>query len=826
MNFKDDVLPHLFAIIVFLMVSTIFYSPLVFSGKSLDQHDISQGIAASQEIIEHRNQTGEEALWTNSIFGGMPAYLINTRWSGDLMLHVQHLISLWLPSAAGVMLVCCLTFYILLLVFKVRPWLSIIGALGFSLGSFNIISVEAGHMWKMWAIAYMPLVLAGVHLAFNKRLLMGFALVALGLALELRSNHLQMTYYLLILLLIYGAVQLFYALKYGQLSGLLKPLGYLVVAALLAVLCNSGKIWSVYEYGKYSTRGAPELTQEAATSKGLDREYAFRWSNGIMEPLTLMIPEFFGGPSINTLPSDSNLGEALRANGQAPVQVRQYLQQVATYWGDQPFVAGPAYAGAIVMFLFIMGLSLVDRRNRLWLVIAILLSILLSWGNNFEIFNNLMFDYFPGYNKFRSVSFTIVIALVCIPLVGFLGLEKLMANASDPKVRTQLVRAGIITGSILVLAVIYSNIGSFRGANDEQLFSQVPPWYAQALKADRASILRNDAIRSLIFAGLVWLILFYHVKNKVARNLVYAILGVMVLADLWGVNKRYLQNEDFISRNTLKPAATAADQQILQDPDLNYRVLSFLSSPWNDAVATSYHRSVGGYHGAKMRRYADVIEGCLDTEFRSLLQELRSNGQVGSHPVLNMLNTKYLIAGNEAGSAIRNPYAQGSAWFVPEVQLVNSADEEFAALCNLPIASKALVDQSKFPIDHVANTNTFSTSGSVVLEDYKPNYLKYRTQNQELGFAVFSEIYYPKGWQATIDGASTEIIRANYLLRALVVPAGSHVIEFKFVPKAYIVGNRIMMVSSTVLMIIVLLIFYREIKKSIQTRNLGTASSG
>ena len=809
MNFKEDVLPHLIATIVFVVVTVFFYNPLVFSGKSLNQHDITQGLAASQEIINHRLQTGEEALWTNSIFGGMPAYLINMNWSGDLMLHLQHFFSLWLPSAAAVMLICCLTFYVLLLTFGVRPWLAIAGALAFSLGSFNIISVEAGHMWKMWAIAYMPLVLAGVHLAFRKRYLLGLAVMALGLALELRSNHLQITYYLLLLLLVYGGVHLAYAIKDRELPGLIKPLGYLVAGALLALLCNTGKIWSVYEYGQYSTRGPSELTSnDQQGGAGLDQDYAFRWSNGIMEPITLLIPEFFGGPSMSSLPDDSNLGKALRANGQPPVQARQYLQQVATYWGDQPFVAGPSYAGAVVIFLFVLGLLTIDPRHRLWLVIAIVLSMVLSWGSNFEAFNSLMFDYFPGYNKFRSVSMTLVIALVCIPLAGFMGLERLL-QGSDPNTKRQLMRALYITGGILLVALLYSFIGSFRGGNDTQLFAQVPPWYAEALKADRASLLRSDTIRSLVLVVLCWVALFYHQRGKLSLNLLYAVIILLVTIDLWGVDKRYLTDEDFVTSRQSNIAVTAADQQILQDPNINYRVLSILKSPWNDAETTSYHKSVGGYHGAKMQRYAEVIEGCLDAEFRELLQQLQSGTSPSAHPVLNMLNTRYLIAGSEAESAVRIPYAQGNAWFVPQIQLVNSADEEFNALCDLNIGSQALVDQSKF---NIGNT-TYSASGSLELEEYQPNYLRYRSQNQGDGFAVFSEIYYPKGWKATIDGSPVDILRANYILRALEIPSGSHVIEFRFAPAAYFMGNTIMMISSALVILLVLAVFFMELKK-------------
>ena len=432
MNFKHTILPHLVAVTIFFLVTVVFYSPIVVGGKTINQHDLAQGLGASQEIIDFRSNTGEEALWTNSMFGGMPAYLINTQWSGDLMLYVHRMLTLWLPSPAGVTLVSCITFYLLLLVFKVRSWLAVIGGLAFSLGSFNIVSIEAGHMWKMWAIAYMPLVLAGAHLIFRRNYLPGMALSALALALELRSNHLQITYYLMLMLLIYGTVQLIYAIRANQTKPLFKSVTYLILAVILALGCNFGKIWSVYEYGQYSTRGPSDLVNSEGPANGLDKEYAFRWSNGIAEPLTLLIPEFFGGPSVSSLSVDSNLGESLRGHGMAPVQIRQQLQQVYTYWGSQPSTAGPSYAGAIVIFLFILGYSFTEKKHLIWITIAIVLSTILSWGHNFEGFNNLIFDYFPGYNKFRSVSMTLVIALLCIPLAAFLGLENLLNRLREP----------------------------------------------------------------------------------------------------------------------------------------------------------------------------------------------------------------------------------------------------------------------------------------------------------------------------------------------------------------------------------------------------------
>lgn len=800
--------------LVFVVVTIIFYSPLVFEGKIIDQHDIVRGIGAGQEIIEFRESTGQEALWTNSMFGGMPAYLINVQWSGDLMLQVHRILTLWLPGPAGATLVACISFYILLLVFRVRPWLAMIGGLAYGLGTFNIISIEAGHMWKVLAISYMPLVLAGVHLTVRRNYLLGMATTALALALELRSNHLQITYYLLLLLLIYGAVQLVFAIRDGQTTSLFKSVGYLVVAAVLAMCCNLGKIWSVYEYGQYSTRGPSDLTSTEAAGSGLDRDYVFRWSNGIFEPVTLLIPGFFGGPSVSALPAESNLGEALRNHGMAPVQVRQQVQQVYTYWGKQPSTAGPSYAGAVIMFLFLMSFTFLEKKDLVWISIAIAVSIILSWGNNFESFNNLMFEYFPGYNKFRSVSMTLVIALLCIPLAAMMALEKLLQEIEKPDTLKKLLKAAALTGALLLVAVLYSMLADFNAPIDERLSGQVPVWFLEALRDDRAGLLRSDTFRSLILIGLALATIYYHVKKKINTMVLIGILTVLVLFDLWGVNKRYLQPDDFIRESQqAEVIASAADQAILNDTEPGYRVLSFMENPWAEGRTFYFHNSVGGYHGAKMRRYQELIEGCLDDQFRGILQALQ-NGQPdwSQFGVVNMLNTRYFLAGSEQNSVIRNPQALGPAWLVSSVADVNNADEELTQVCQVDTRSTAVIDASRFNLEN----SSFDSSGEITLEEYQPNHLKYQFNNPGNALAVFSEIYYPKGWKATIDGEPANILRVNFVLRGLEVPSGQHTIEFRFEPSAYFTGNKIMMASSILLLLLFAGIVVLELKSQNQ----------
>ncbi len=809
MNLKKDILPHVIAVAVFLLLTVILFSPVIFQGKGLAQHDILQGAGAGQEIVEYRQQTGKEALWTNSMFSGMPAYLINLRWSGDLMRYVTKVYSLGLPSPADITFVGMLSFYILLLVFGVRPYLAIAGAVAFALGTFNIISIEAGHIWKVRAIAYMPLVLAGVHLVFRKKYLPGFILTALAVAFEIRANHLQITYYLFLLLLIYGAVMLIFEYRENGFNSLIKISGVLIAAALVAICCNLGRMWTVYEYGQYSIRGASELTSATnGDSDGLDKAYAFRWSNGILEPVTLIIPNFFGGASQQTLDNDSNLGEVLARNGLAPVQVRDQLQRVNTYWGDQPGVAGPVYAGAVIALFFVLGLLIVLKKHVYWLVIATVFSIVLSWGSNFEAFNYFMFDYFPGYDKFRSVTMALVIALMCIPLLATLAIERLWDLGWNENTRKKLFTAGGIVLGFLLLSAVFSGIHGFRGGVDEMLSQQAPAWYMEALRADRQDLLRNDAIRSLVFALLAGCVALFYVRQKLSGTLAALLLVLLITMDHLLVNKRYITTDDFVSNPTQAfSLPNQADQFILSDAQPNIRVLN-LQNPWSEARTSYHHSSLGGYHGAKMRRYQDMIERCLTPEIENLIGQLRANSiDFAGFPSLNMLNTKYLLAGDRRESVITNNQNWGNAWFVSAINGVSSPDEEIAATCALTNSRTAVINTMRWPL-----TASSLSTGSIQLVESTTNYLKYQSSNSGSGLAVFSEVYYPKGWKALIDGQPANIIQANYILRALEIPSGDHTIEFKFQPAAYTVGNKVMIFASILLIAAGLFTVYLQFK--------------
>lgn len=762
--------------------------------KGLNQNDILQGAGANQEIVEYRDKTGEEALWTNGMFSGMPAYLINVHWSGELTYYIQKAVSLWLPSPASHTFVAMLSFYILLLVFRVNPYLAIGGGLVYGLNTFFLISVEAGHIWKVAAISWMPAVLGGIILAFRKNYLSAFVLTSVAMAMELRSNHLQITYYLLLVVLVFGLFQLINAIRNKTLADFGKAIGVLVVAVLLAVSTNIGKIWTAYEYGQFSIRGPAELTSNTESSGGLDRDYAFAWSNGIWEPFTFLIPNFYGGASQEEVSMDSELANGLRARGAGSGQIKSYLKNIPTYWGDQPFTSGPYYMGAIVVFLFILGIIVGKSSYKWWLITASALGIVLSWGSNFEAFNYFMFDYFPGYNKFRSVSMTVAIPFLCIPLLGFLGIKELMEE-KEFAARKKLISSIAIAAGLCVFMVLISFMIGFRGAVDAQLGGQ--EWLVELIREHRASMFRTDAFRSLFFIIAAGAILYFWKMGKIQQKVAIPIFLLVLLVDLIPVDKRYLNDKNF--QRDVKGSffqKTEADKKILQD-DSHYRVLN-LSNPFNEAKTSYYHSSLGGYHGAKMRRYQDLITYHLQSEMNQMVEKLRSgNTDLSEFGVINMLNTKYIKFGNQAGQVIQNNNHLGNAWFVNEVVAVNNPDEEIETLGVINPEEKAVINQNRFDIP-----KSTSSSGRISLESYSPNELVYSSNNNAAGLAVFSEIYYPKGWKAYIDGQEAQILQANYVLRALEIPAGTHQIRFEFKPAAYYTGNTIMWVGSIILIIV------------------------
>ena len=811
---KKEVFLHLGIILGFFLIVVILFYPGIFQNKSLNQHDISMWNGAVKEITDYREQTGEEALWTNSMFGGMPAYLISVKYSGDLMVHLQQIISLGIPRPYSLIFTALLTFYLLLLTFKVRPLLAALGATFYATSSFIIIGLMAGHTMRIAAIAFLPLVVAGVKLIFDSKYSWGFILTAIGLALQIRVNHLQITYYLAFILLVFGGFQLFYAIKSKDFDLFKKKIPLILLAVFLAVGTCAGTLWTVMEYGKYSTRGKGELTTDVGeNSSGLDKDYAFEFSNGLLEPLVLFIPNFFGGSSNESLGEDSHLAKELRAHGVSGAQLKQYTASVPTYWGDQRLTA-PYYVGAIAIFLFVLGILVLDRKTKYWIVAITALGIVLSWGDSFASFNYLLFDYFPGYNKFRSVTFALIISIFGIALMGPLALSKVIElNTED--LRKKLLYAVGGTAGFAIMVALFAGMGDYKAPIDERLVSQqIPDWFINAVRSDRGRLLKMDAIRSAIFVLLSGGIIWVSLKGKIKITLGLLLVFGLVLIDSLGLDKRYLNADSFVKKRETAIQKTSADDAILRDTESGYRVLN-LQNPFNEASTSYFHSSIGGYHGAKMGRYQELIENQIYPEMNQAIAGLQAGkSDFRQMQVLNMLNTKYLKFGAEKGQVIKNPEANGSVWFVNEIVTVNNPDEEMAKLGEIDTKTQAVIDKSKFTVNESLIADS---TRSIVVKNYSPREIIYQSKGNQQSLAVFSEIYYAEGWKAYIDGVETDILRANYVLRALDIPAGAHEIKFRFEPRSYKIGNIIMWISNLLILAFAGMVAFMYFKQKTQT---------
>jgi hypothetical protein len=776
--------------LLFVGISFAYFSP-VLEGKRLDMPDIKNWKGMSKEVVDFRETTGEEALWTNSMFSGMPAYQISTKYKANLIQYIDKALMLGLPRPANMLFLYLLGFYILLLSLKVDYRLAVVGAIAFAFSSYFFIIIQAGHMTKAHAIAYMPMVVAAVLYTYRGKMFLGGVLTALTVALQLYCNHLQITYYLILMLLLIGIVQLVKDIKAKNLVDFAKRSGILLFAGLLASGTSLTRLSTTMEYGKDSTRGKSELTDNLDNkTSGLDKDYATSWSYGVAETFTLLIPNFHGGASQGALTTDSETYQAIK---RAP-NAKQLIKQLPLYWGAQPFTSGPTYAGSIVIFLFVLGLLFVKAEMRIWLLLATILSIMLAWGKNFMPLTDLFLDYFPGYNKFRAVSMILVIAEFTLPLLGFVALNKfLTTDKSENEKKKPLQLAFYIVGGLTILfALMPSLFFDFVGGQDENL--EKNGWPINALQSDREGLLSADAWRSFIFIALTFGALWMFLKNKLKSKYVILIVGVLVMADMWTVNKRYLNDDHFVRKSKVERPyqATSADQQILRDTDPNFRVYNQSVSTFNDASTSYFHKSIGGYHGAKLKRYQELIENHIAK---------------GNRAVLNMLNTKYFIT--PKGQAQQNPAAMGNAWFVNTVNIVANADAEIAALNGFNPATTAIVDTrfSEQIINDLDNTNA-----SIFLTEYKPNYLKYNSNSTIDGIAIFSEIYYDKGWNAYVDGELSPHFRVNYVLRGMQIPKGNHSIEFKFEPSTYKTGETISLASSIILLLLLSFVSFKEIK--------------
>lgn len=826
--------PYFIGVFLFLLVTLIYFNPLL-SGKRIYQHDIAQFKGASKEIADFRDKTGEEALWTNSMFGGMPAYQISITYPENLLNHVNKFLQFGLPRPAGTVLLYFLGFFLLLLVLKVRPWLSVIGSLAFGFSSYLFIILVAGHNTKALAVAYMAPVLAGIILSYRGKYLWGGILTALFLGLEIKANHPQITYYLLLIVLIYGAFELYNAIKLKLYKPFVSATLVLLLAAIFGVMTNITGLWSTYEYSKVTIRGKTELTTDSQNrTSGLDKDYATHWSYGIGESFSLMIPNVKGGAS-------GYLAENKSAISKLDPQIRQVVSQQSHYWGDQPGTSGPVYVGAIIMFLFILGLFIVKGRLKWVLLIATILSLLLSWGKNFMPLTDFFLDYFPLYNKFRAVTIILVIAEFCIPILAILAVNEIIKNTDVLKKKVKVIfvdinatylAIGLTAGLSLLFYLIPTAFFSFF--SDMEL-AQFTPLRAGAdaasyapvidgIETARISIFRSDVLRSLAFILLaVTLIYLYHFK-KIKVNLFLLGLGVLIAADLIPICYRYLNADDYVRKSQMERPfqASVADKEILKDKDLDYRVYNFATNTFNESATSYFHKTIGGYHGAKLRRYQELIEHHIAKEHELIVGALTNsptfeslNNIFSKVGVLNMLNTKYFII-DPANRPIINTFALGNVWFVDEVQMVRNADEEIAALSGIDPAKTAIVDER---FDSLLDTDFVKDPLSqIALISYEPNDLKYRSSSLTKQLAVFSEIYYAKGWNAYIDGELQPHLRANYVLRALPIPAGEHQIEFKFEPKSIAIGKTIAFISSLLVLLVFAGGFGFEIKKVLQSK--------
>ena len=792
-NFKNAI-PHIVALAAFLLVAVIYFQPL-FQGKKIDQGDIVNYQGMSQELKNYRAETGKEALWTNRMFSGMPAYQISHHTPSNLTHFANKILSFNLPREASFVFLAFVGFYILLITMGVSPAFALVGALGYGLSTYIFIIIEAGHNTKAHAMAYLAPVVAGVLLAYKGRLLKGAALTSLFLALQFRANHVQISYYLLLILIIYLFFEFTSAYKKNQLKNFFKATLVLLFAALLGIGSNIEKLWSTYDYGKYSTRSESELTidgdQENKTS-GLNKDYATSWSYGKMETFNLMIPNFMGGASGSELSKDSETYKALKKR--SVPNYKNVIKRMPTYWGAQPFTSGPVYIGAILCFLFVLGAFLVKGKLKWWLLTCTLLSFALAWGNNMMWFTDFFLDYVPGYNKFRTVSMILIIAEFTIPFLGFLAIKELISSKIEKQTFINSLKYALsITGGLcLFFALVGPSIFSFSSLGD----GQYPDFLVASLELDRASLMRADSIRSLLFILLAAASIYLYYTKKLKVIPFALVLGVLVLADLIPVNKRFLNSDDFVkSKKMDKPfQKTPVDIQILADNELNFRVYNTTERLDAGARTSYFHNNLGGYHGAKLKRYQELMD----------MQIAKGNPSV-----INMLNTKYIIRKGSSGDimATQNPSRLGAAWFVNTTKVVANADDEMTQLSSFNPKNEALIDTR-----YNVTAQNFSTNGSIQLSAYQPNHLTYDVNVSEPAFAVFSEIFYDKGWNAYVNGIFNEHFRVNYVLRGMPLPKGNYAVEFKFEPQSVAIGSSISLVCSVLIYLLLGIMVFKSIK--------------
>ena len=789
-----DFIPHLIVLLLFVIASLAYFNP-VLQGKTIFQNDIVHYTGMAKQQNDFRKATGEEAYWTDAAFGGMPTYQLGAKYPHNYIKKLD-LTLRFIPRPADYLFLYFIGMYILFLVLKVDYKLAFVGALAFGFSTYLIIILGVGHNAKAHAIAYMPLVLSGVILTFRGKYFYGFLLTTVAMALELVANHFQMTYYLLLLVVCVGVAYLIDAFRKKMLLHYFKAIGIMAVGVLIALGLNATNIMATKEYADVSTRGKSELSitpdgTPKEPNNGLDFDYITEYSYGKLESFNLFIPRFMGGGSGDPFKENSVAVDHLFRQGLSPEQVGQVMNQVPVYWGDQPIVAAPAYIGAIIIFLAVLALFLVKGRVKWWIVAAFLLSLLLSWGRNFPTLTQFFIDYVPFYNKFRAVSSIQVIIELVLPILAILGLHQYFNNfvKEEQKRKALFYSFGIVGGLTILFILFKSSLFGFESPYDKFFIEELGMPFIDAVREDRMALFTSDAIRSLGFvviaAGTLWIFL----KAKVSEVVAIGILAVLIVVDLVGVDRRYVDNEDFVLSRVMEQPfqENGADMEIAKD-DGHFRVYDITADPFNSGRASYYHNAIGGYHAAKPKRIQDLEEFYI------------SKGDIG---ILNMLNARYIILKGPNGGPVaqRNPYANGNAWFVENVIFAENDNEEISLLDSLD-TKKTVIVQTKFkdqlPIEEIERDST----ASIDLVSYSPNRLLYEASTKSPQLAVFSEIYYANGWNAYINGEAADYIRANYTLRAMKVPVGNNQIEFKFEPQVIKTGSSISLASSLLFLLI------------------------
>ena len=844
MNFKK-ILPHIIAVVAFIVVSLVFFSP-VMEGKKLFQSDMAQFDGASKELHDYEKASGEGANWANAMFSGMPSYQIAFPQSNNIFNTIAPPLTLWNRSFdAGIFFIMMLGFYVFMCAMGAKPLISAFSALIYALGSYNVIIITVGHITKAWAMAMIAPILAGMILVFKRKYISGIIIFTLSLGLQIYFNHIQITYYTLIAALILGITYLIYAIKEKQIKNFALSCGALIIAAVIAIMPNSSHLALNAEYAKHTMRGGSELTIKANDNtnnneKGLTIDYAYAWSYGVGETLTMLIPDFRGGGS------SDNRWESLAENRLQEIQstqpaqashpqINQVINQYAgsTYWGEQPFTAGTVYFGAIVIFLSLLGFLLIKGAERWWLLFATIVSILMSWGSNFMILNEFLFNHLPLYNKFRTPSMILVIANVTLVITAFLGLKEFFNKEIENKKKTRAlyISGGIIGGFCLLCALLPDLFASFTSSQDSVFETMLGNSFIQALYEDRKSAFTSDALRSFIFIAIAFVSLFLFAKDKLKKEIiVIVIIGIASVIDLWQVDKRYISNENYKKTYELEIQSTPALETIKADVEAkninHYRVYNMAVNTFNDASTSFYVPSIGGYHGAKLQRYQDIISFHLtnpnyvqkdlnDTsllktnQIRQFFYTYQQQIKCPNLQVLNMLDTKYFIlpVGQEGGTAIENPEACGAAWFVENIKTVNTADEEILALNDFDPQHTAILNKefaSQLQNKDFSNADQQATITLQESPNKNPDLKIYKTKSTTAQLCVFSEIYYKDGWKAYIDGKETPILRANYVLRALEVPAGEHTIELRCEPDTLKTFNIINLIGSILIVVFVI----------------------